>query len=114
MEFNFKLNKYINVNNIFILIIYISILFTLTSCDKNKTESETFVRKGNLQFAKSEYVLASHYYDEAIKSNPENPFAYNNRGLTKLNLQIYTLAISDFSEAILINNKYWAAYLNRA
>ena len=46
--------------------------------------------------------------------NPNNGNAFYNRGLEKHNLSKYYEAISDYSKAILINNKYSDAFLNRS
>jgi tetratricopeptide (TPR) repeat protein len=50
---------------------------------------------------------------EAIRINPEFAEAYNNRGISYLNLSQYDLAVADFNEAIELNPTIAAPYFNR-
>ena len=52
-------------------------------------------------------------YDEAIRLNPNDDDAYNNRGIVKANLGQHEEAIADFDEAIRLNPNYAKAYSNR-
>ena len=60
-----------------------------------------------------EFKKAIDSYDQAIKINPKNAFAYNNRGINKAALGEYQDAIADYNEAIKINLKYALAFNNR-
>jgi len=59
------------------------------------------------------YDDAIKYYTEGIELNPDNSYAYNNRGIVYRKLEKYDLAIADYSKAIGLNSKYGDAYYNR-
>jgi len=50
---------------------------------------------------------------KAIELKPDNPKAYYNRGLAKLNLKLLSKAITDFDKALELNPKNADAYNNR-
>ena len=52
-------------------------------------------------------------FSKAIKLNPNNAKAYNNRGNVYSNNKKYDLAIADFSKAIELNPNNPQAYYNR-
>ena len=52
-------------------------------------------------------------FSSAIRINPDNVAAYNNRGNVYGKLDVHQLAIDNFSNAIRINPDYADAYLNR-
>ena len=52
-------------------------------------------------------------YDEAIRLNPANASAYNNRGNSKAELGQREAAITDYDEAIRLNPANATAYFNR-
>ncbi len=53
-------------------------------------------------------------WDEVIRREPARvPFAYNNRGLAYLGKNDFDRAIADYSLAIELSPRYWAAYFNR-
>jgi tetratricopeptide (TPR) repeat protein len=49
----------------------------------------------------------------AIKINPENMWAFNNRGFAHGRLGNYSKAVEDYTRAIEINPDYVKAYYNR-
>lgn len=63
-------------------------------------------RRGDLENA-----LAN--YDEAIRINPAEPMAYNNRGSARRDRQDFDGAMADFSEAIRLKPDYAMALNNR-
>ena len=60
---------------------------------------------GDSLYSSGEYRQAVAQYTTVIKSQPENEFAYNARGLAKLALKEYYEAIADFNRAAEINPK---------
>jgi tetratricopeptide (TPR) repeat protein len=61
----------------------------------------------------SNYDDAITNYTKALKINPRNAIAYNNRGLAWGKKGDYDNAIADFSKAVEINPQYTDAYNNR-
>ena len=58
---------------------------------------------GDSLYASGNYRQAVQQYSKVIKSNDENEFAYNARGLARIELKEYYEAIADFSRAAEIN-----------
>ncbi|HIA19543.1 MAG TPA: tetratricopeptide repeat protein, partial [Planctomycetaceae bacterium] len=52
-------------------------------------------------------------YNEAIRIDPDDADAYNNRGIAYINMGEVSRAIADYNEAIRINPDYALAYYNR-
>ena len=52
-------------------------------------------------------------YDKAIKLNPKNILAYNNRGNAKTALGLFKEAILDYTIVIRLNSSYSGAYNGR-
>jgi tetratricopeptide (TPR) repeat protein len=65
-------------------------------------------------FKEPDYSKAISDYDQAIKLNMENAFAWFNRGNLQLHMGAYHRAIDDFSEAIRHEANLGEAYYNRA
>jgi protein O-mannosyl-transferase len=57
---------------------------------------------------------AIDHYNKAIRLNPNNAFAYNNRGTYYNRLGRHQLAIDDYNQAISLKSNYSVAYSNRA
>jgi tetratricopeptide (TPR) repeat protein/S1-C subfamily serine protease len=60
-----------------------------------------------------QYKAALADYSTLLKLNPDNSYAYNNRGLTYYNLKQYEAALADYGKAIALNPDYAKAYNNR-
>jgi len=56
---------------------------------------------------------AINYYNKVINRNPDDAFAYNNRGTIYNKLGQHQLAIEDYNQAIRLNPDYSLAYSNR-
>lgn len=63
-------------------------------------------RKGDLDGALADYA-------EAIRLNPDDPFAFNNRANTRRDKGDLDGAIADYTEALRVDPGYTAAYVNR-
>jgi hypothetical protein len=77
-----------------------------------QTENE-YVYQGNAKGRLQDYRGAIADYNKAIKLNPNDAKAYNNRGVAKGRLQDYRGAIADFTKAIELNPNLVEAYNNR-
>lgn len=73
------------------------------SISKTKQGKSSVISKADSLYANGEYRLAVQEYTKAIKENDENEFAYNARGLAKLELKEYYEAIADFNKAVELN-----------
>lgn len=62
---------------------------------------------------KNDFDSAIKLCDKALELNPDNFFAYNNRGRAYYNLRQYERAIQDFNKAIELNPNDGYAYNNR-
>ncbi len=69
----------------------------------NKRASELLVR-GKGKFEMGDFPGAIADYDEAIRLDPKDAAAYNNRGIAKRNLKDETGAKADFDEAKRLKN----------
>jgi len=67
---------------------------------------------GKVKSEKEKGLLKS--CNKAIKSNPENPAGYFNRGNLKFKLGNYEDALKDYNRAIRLNPEYLHAYHSRA
>jgi tetratricopeptide (TPR) repeat protein len=68
---------------------------------------------GNLLLAAKEYQAAIASYDQALKLNPNDDEAWNNRGNALGNLGRYEEAIASFDQALKLNQNYDEAWYNR-
>jgi hypothetical protein len=75
--------------------------------------TDDFALQGTDKFHKGDYQGAIADLDQAIELNPENAFAYNNRGNTYYALQKYPQAIAEYDKAISLKPDYAEAYFNR-
>lgn len=74
----------------------------------------TFVNRGIVETALSEYQDAFSDYQHAIKLNPELPEAYIGRGNIYFLAQKYDRAIADYTKALELNiSRDYIAHLNR-
>jgi tetratricopeptide (TPR) repeat protein len=62
--------------------------------------AEEYSKRGDKFFGERNYDGAIADYNEVIKIEPDNPFAYYKRGLSYTNKKEFDLAIKDFNEAI--------------
>lgn len=91
-------NWLVEKNKVFILILPVFLIFhALLTFDR------TIVWKDSITL-----------FNDVIKKQPVNGFAYNSRGIAKNDIQDYTGAIEDYSQAIKLNPFYTTAYYNRA
>ena len=79
-----------------------------------KRESLKLNHEGDLLLKKGEHSLALKKFDEAIKIDPNNDYAYNNRGLVYNFTGKYDKAIKEYDKAISINPNNPIYYNNKA
>ena len=79
----------------------------------DRLSAEDFFDLGTAFYQQGEYKQAIERYDRAIKLNPKNTDAYNNRGAAKNDSGDYQGAIADYDKVIELNPKDAMAYSNR-
>lgn len=72
-----------------------------------------YIRRGDRAYDEGDFRKALNEYSKAIKLDPGNTAAYNNRGYVYDELEQYEKAIADYTKAIEINQSYATAYSNR-
>ena len=70
---------------------------------KAKSNKSNAMSIADSLYASGDYRQAVQQYSKVIKANDDNEFAYNARGLAKLELKEYYEAIADFNRAVEIN-----------
>lgn len=96
-------------------ILCFSVLLSLASClDNDDTRRDRFFLQGNDALSLKDYDKSIHYFDNAIRIDPNFSLAFNNRGVAKMNDDRAAEAILDYNEAININPRYYEALGNRA
>ena len=92
--------------------IYSDIFGYIQNQEKHQTAYAEFYI-GLTSQEKGKYEEAIEHYNEAIRINPQDATAYNNRGTAKGELGRHEEAIADCNEAIRINPQYALPYNNR-
>ncbi|MBK15139.1 MAG: hypothetical protein CL770_00420 [Chloroflexi bacterium] len=87
-------------------------LFFLTGCF-GPPASIKHEENGRQFLNDNKYSKAIEEFSKAISKNPNNSFAYNNRGIAYASLKQYELAINDFSKAIELKPELLEPYNNR-
>jgi tetratricopeptide (TPR) repeat protein len=70
-------------------------------------------KRGLVRSHLGNFTGAVEDFDETIKGDPKNAFAYNNRAWAKQNLGRFDEAIADYDQAIAFDPKLAMAYSNR-
>ena len=78
-----------------------------------KLEAIDWAEKGFVQFNQGKYAQAIGDFNRAVELDPQNVWAYYNRGVANTNLRQHTKAIQDYSRVLELDPTYVAAYLNR-
>lgn len=68
-----------------------------------KHSKSNFVFTGDSLYSHGQYGRATQLYTKAIKANDEDEYAYNARGLARIELKEYYEAIADFNKVLEIN-----------
>ena len=75
--------------------------------------AELALQQGNVCMMLGQIEMAIEAYSRVIELNPNNPNAYNNRGVAYSAKGEYDCAIADYTKAIELNPDYAVAYNNR-
>jgi Flp pilus assembly protein TadD len=71
------------------------------------------IEAGKRQYLAGMFEEAADSFDRAVRTDPENAFAYNALGSARARLKQWSIATSLFAKAIEIKPDYAAAYFNR-
>jgi tetratricopeptide (TPR) repeat protein len=72
----------------------------------NKTTAIIFYYIAEVLRSHKYYSLALKYFNESIKIEPDNEYAYLLRGLTYYNMKNYKKAKNDWKKVIKLNNQF--------
>jgi tetratricopeptide (TPR) repeat protein len=70
---------------------------------KREVAKNDMTSKGDSYYQNQKYAEAVREYSKAIKANDQDEYAYNARGLARIELREYYEAIGDFNKALEIN-----------
>jgi tetratricopeptide (TPR) repeat protein len=82
-------------------------------CLSGETAQFYYEQGFDKNFNQGDYHGAIQDFNKSIELDPQNSFAYINRGSAKSNLKDYRGAIQDYSKSIVLNPKNSIAYYNR-
>jgi tetratricopeptide (TPR) repeat protein len=85
----------------------------LKQAEENKLASETEYFKGQLQILKKNFTTAIDHFDAAIKHNPCDGAAYNDRALCMVELGVIDAAFYYFDKGIEVEPDYATIYHNK-
>ena len=86
---------------------------SLSGVSKEELLSDSVFHQGNFLLILGQIDRAIEAYSYAIELNPNNPAAYNNRGVSYDSKEKYDRAIADFNTAIQLKPNLAEAYSNR-
>ena len=84
----------------------------IAACGQN-SKARSFVKQGNAKLDLGQYQEAIVDYDQAIRLELDDAYAYYNRGVAKFALGQYQEAIADYDQAIELDPNFAFAYNNR-
>ena len=100
-------------NIIGLILVVLLVLVAISLVRSLQGETPIQIELGIAEYQKGNYSKAIEYYSEAIKSDPDNPVPYNNRGLAYLEQKELDRAMSDFDKALDLKPDYEEAHFNR-
>jgi lipoprotein NlpI len=101
--------RYIAIVAVLLVVLFVGIVALAPS---GQNTIDDLLQLGNSAFTGGDYRKSAEYYSRAINQQP-SALLYYNRGLAYHNLENYTQAINDFSQAVNYDREYYDAYLWR-
>jgi tetratricopeptide (TPR) repeat protein len=89
------------------------VCFIFFAVPGKSAEDPPLVREGLALMEAGKYDRAIAKFTEHLKTKPDDPFAYNDRGIAYKSKSEFKHAIADFSEALRRKPDWWFAYYNR-
>lgn len=89
------------------------ITHSLTISSEAASQAKELKDAGDISFRANNLGQAELYYQQSIEINPNQPAAYNNRGIALYYLQRADEALKNYDHAITLNPGYAQAYYNR-
>ncbi len=81
---------------------------------KNESEYDYYMFKAVVLKNKKDYKMSLLSFDEAIRMAPKDVYPHVEKGLCYFEMENYSLAISEFDKALLIDNKLCFLYEHKA
>ena len=91
----------------------LSLCLIFFSAQGKSAEDPPLVREGLALMNAGNYDGAIGKFTDHLKSRPDDPYAYNDRGIAYRSKDDFKHAIADFSEALRLKPEWWFAYYNR-
>jgi len=87
--------------------------FEITPFSDEMETSNYWLAKGDELMNMDRYAESIEYYDEAVKIDPGNAIAWNNRGLASAKMGRFEEALQSFERAVKVEPKYAIAWSNK-
>jgi len=95
------------------LLVLIAMTFLIIGCKDRQSESQKYVREGNLYLTRSQPLKAREYFEKALNYNKKNVEALFGIGMSYANQRQYAQAITYFDKAIELKPDYMNAFYSR-
>ena len=106
--------RFFNIKMLCAIIVAVLLLGGFAGVEKAAADdASTFLKRSSEKIEVGDYEEAIADLNEAIRLDPNNAVAWNNRGFSKNKLGDYQGAIADLDEAIRLDPNYAVAWNNR-
>ena len=102
-----------NIIGIALAILMVLVVWSMATAMGSRENLNDDKHLGIAEYEKGNYGEALEYYNKGLKTTPDDPCLYNDRGLAFYELMDYDKAITDFTKAIELRPGFSEAFFNR-